>query len=104
MRLNISTVYANAGVGERGDIYERHDDQEWPSQPSLLTVEVNLHGVIWTSYLALHAFRKNASKSGKLVMTASSAGLYASGPLPLYAATKHGVSQAITEDQIIKEY
>ena len=83
------------GVGERGDLYApTPEGQEWPSQPSLLTIEVNLHGVIWTSYLALAAFRKNASKSGKLVITASSAALYPSGPLPLYAATKHGVSIA----------
>ena len=63
-----------------------------PPQPDKLVIDVDLHGVIWSSYLALHYFRKNASKAGKLAMTSSSAGIYACSEIPLYAAAKHGVS------------
>jgi 15-hydroxyprostaglandin dehydrogenase (NAD) len=81
------------GINERGDLYEKiADGQDWPKQPSTLTIDVNLHGVIWTAYLALAAFRKNESKSGKLVMTASAAALYPAPQLPLYAASKNAVS------------
>lgn len=92
-RVTATGLISLQGIGERGDLYEKTPEgQDWPKQPSTLTVDVNLHGVIWTAYLALAAFRKNESKSGKLVMTASSAALYPSGPLPIYAATKHAVS------------
>lgn len=57
----------------------------------MLTLDVDLTAVMWTSYLSLHYFRKNASKSGKLVMTASAAALYPSPHLPVYAAAKSAV-------------
>ncbi|KFY26713.1 hypothetical protein V493_03914 [Pseudogymnoascus sp. VKM F-4281 (FW-2241)] len=88
----IDLVFANAGIGESCDLYEKTaDGQDWPKQPNTLTLDVNLNGVIWTSYLALAAFRKNESKSGKLVMTASAAALYVAGKLPLYAGSKNAV-------------
>ena len=57
----------------------------------MLVVDVNLNGVIYTSYLALHFFRKNPSKKGNLVMTSSLAGIYAAPGVTTYCATKHGV-------------
>lgn len=62
-----------------------------PPQPDTLVMDVDLIGIIWSSYLALNYFRKNASRGGKLVMTSSSAGIYAISEIPLYAAAKHGV-------------
>lgn len=55
-------------------------------------IQVCLEGVINSCYLALHYFRKNANRSGKIVSTSSMAGLYPSTGLPLYTAAKHGVS------------
>lgn len=57
----------------------------------MLVVDVNLYGVIYTSYLALHFFRKNSSRKGNLVMTSSLAGIYAAPGVTAYCATKHGV-------------
>jgi 15-hydroxyprostaglandin dehydrogenase (NAD) len=67
------------------------EDDGTPPQPDTLVIDVDLIGIIWSSYLALNYFRKNASGGGKLVMTSSSAGIYAISEIPLYAAAKHGV-------------
>ena len=66
-------------------------DNGAPPQPDLLTIDVSLVSSIWSAYLALHFFRKNACKGGKLVFTSSSAGLYPSSEMLLYGAAKHGV-------------
>lgn len=63
-----------------------------PPKPDTLVIDVCLYGVVWTAYLALHFFRKNESKAGKLVMAASFAGIYPTSSAPLYSAAKHGVS------------
>ncbi|OCT54855.1 hypothetical protein CLCR_02998 [Cladophialophora carrionii] len=86
-------VFANAGIGERSKFYEPKEElaEGFPPKPSTLTLEVNLLGVVYTAYLALHFFRKNATKSGKLVMTSSASALYPSGSLALYSAAKHAV-------------
>jgi len=63
-----------------------------PVEPDTLVVDICLKGVILSTFLALHYFRKNSSKSGKVVITSSQAGLYAAPAAPLYASAKHGVS------------
>lgn len=79
---------------DRIDFYQTWKDagDVVPPEPDTLVIDVDLKGVIWSSYLALHFFRRNASRSGKLVMTASSAGLYPMPEAPLYSAAKHAVS------------
>ncbi|OAL39413.1 hypothetical protein AYO20_01283 [Fonsecaea nubica] len=62
-----------------------------PQEPDSLVIDVDLKGVIWSSYLALHFFRKNPEKGGKLAMTSSSAGLYSAPDVSLYSAAKYGV-------------
>jgi 15-hydroxyprostaglandin dehydrogenase (NAD) len=81
------------GILDRADFCQPADDVKngAPLQPDTMVVDIDLLGIVWTSYLALHYFRKNVSKGGKLVMTSSTAGIYAVGELPLYAAAKHGV-------------
>lgn len=68
-------------------------EQGAPIQIDTTVIDVDLYGVVWSSYLALHYFGKNPSKAGKLVMTSSTAGVYAVSEVPLYAAAKHGVSR-----------
>ena len=87
-------MFANAGIGERLKFYDPEEElpEGYPARPSTLTVEVNFLGVVYTAYLAMHFFRKNTAKSGKLVMTSSASALYPSGSLALYAAAKHAVS------------
>ncbi|KAL7627922.1 hypothetical protein AAE478_002117 [Parahypoxylon ruwenzoriense] len=86
-------VFANAGIMEKGDFFERHDLSSPPPEPDELSIDVNLKGVIKTSYLAQHYFRANANggKDCVLVMTSSIAGIYPQAITPLYAASKAGI-------------
>jgi len=89
----IDLVWANAGIGDRIDFLQpvEEDASGAPPKPDVMVIDICLYGVVYTAYLALHFFRKNESKSGKLVMTSSMAGIYPAGTIPLYGAAKHGV-------------
>ncbi|KAH0827733.1 15-hydroxyprostaglandin dehydrogenase (NAD(+)) [Fonsecaea pedrosoi] len=89
----IDFVFANAGILDREDFCAPSEasGDDGPPRPDVLVIDVDLYGVVWSTYLALHYFRKNASKAGKLAMTSSSAGIYACSEIPLYAAAKHGI-------------
>jgi NAD(P)-dependent dehydrogenase (short-subunit alcohol dehydrogenase family) len=73
-------VYANAGIVERDNFYEKHDLSKPPPPPNQLSIDINFKAVVNTCYLALHYFRKNPKdvSSPALVMTASCGGLYPS--------------------------
>jgi 15-hydroxyprostaglandin dehydrogenase (NAD) len=81
------------GIGERNKFYEQQEElpEGFPARPNTLTLEVNMFGVVYTAYLALHFFRKNESKGGKIVMTSSASALYPAASLSLYASAKHAV-------------
>lgn len=71
-------VFANAGILEKEDFYERRDVATGPPpEPKDMSIEINLKGVIGTSYLAQHYFRANPNggKGAVLVMTSSIVGL-----------------------------
>ena len=90
----IDLVWANAGIGDRIDFTAPVNEDTTtgaPPKPDVLVIDICLYGMVYTAYLALHFFRKNASKTGKLVMTSSMAGLYASGTISLYGTAKHGI-------------
>jgi 15-hydroxyprostaglandin dehydrogenase (NAD) len=89
----IDLVWANAGIGDRIDFLKpvEEDASGAPPKPDVMVIDICLYGVVYSAYLALHFFRKNESKSGKLVMTSSMAGIYPAGTIPLYGAAKHGV-------------
>ncbi|KAE8146586.1 NAD(P)-binding protein [Aspergillus avenaceus] len=84
-------VFANAGVIERTNFYQVH--VEFPPEPDLRTLQVNLNGLIFTTYLALHYFRQSPGgpRGTNVVMTASCGGLYPSHYSPIYTASKYGV-------------
>ena len=90
----LDLVWANAGIADRIDFSKpvEEDGSGAPPKPDVLVVDICLYGCIYASYLALHFFRKNPSKGGKLVMTSSMAGFYPTGSIPLYTTSKHGVS------------
>lgn len=56
----------------------------------MLTIDVNLKGVAFTSYLAQYYFRCSPHKGrgASLVMTASCCGLYPTPYFPLYGTAK----------------
>ena len=84
-------VFANAGIIERTNFYanQPETDERLP-EPSLLSVDVDLKGVILTSYLALHYFRRSPHKGNgaNLIATASCASFYPAYASPMYTAAK----------------
>lgn len=76
----IDFVYANAGIVERDNFYEKHNSSKPPPEPNQLSIDINFKSVVNTSYLALHYFRKSPKDGSSpcLVMTASCGGLYPS--------------------------
>lgn len=90
--LTVHELTHTKGFGDRMDFYataaERADGT--PARPDTSVMDVCLTGVVYSAYLALHFFRKNANKAGKLVSTSSMCGLYPGEGIPLYTAAKHG--------------
>ncbi|PLB40118.1 NAD(P)-binding protein [Aspergillus candidus] len=87
-------VFANAGIIERTNFYEKKQPAATaPQPPDLRTIQVNLNGAIYTTHLALHYFRLSPANGhgASLLMTASCGGLYPSHYSPLYTASKYGV-------------
>lgn len=86
-------AYANAGIGDRTGFFtpakELPDGS--PVEPDTLVLDICLKAVVWTAYIATHYFRKNANKGGKIVSTASQAGLYSASTIAQYSAAKRGV-------------
>ncbi|KAK5123625.1 hypothetical protein LTR85_002663 [Meristemomyces frigidus] len=90
---------ANAGMDDRDDIFNTisSDSTKPPKQPNMKTIEVNLVGTYYGIKLAAHYMTidsKAAGKEkigGKIVVTASAAGLYPLPSVPQYAATKHAL-------------
>ncbi|KAF9732374.1 hypothetical protein PMIN06_002075 [Paraphaeosphaeria minitans] len=92
----IDFVFANAGIVERDNFYEKHDLSKPPPEPNQLSIDINLKAVVNTCYAALHYFRKSPKQDGPgpvLVMTASCGGLYPSEFCPMYSAGKAAVVQ-----------
>ncbi|KAJ5242024.1 uncharacterized protein N7469_000351 [Penicillium citrinum] len=90
----IDTVFANAGITEKGSLLPSDVDGEGPMKPELATLNVNLIGCIYTVQLGIYYISKNEvvnGSRGMVVCTASNAGLYPFPMAPLYATTKHGV-------------
>ncbi|KAF3401697.1 15-hydroxyprostaglandin dehydrogenase [NAD] [Penicillium rolfsii] len=87
-------VFANAGVAGRTDFFAAISETGIPPEPSLDSVHINLDGLLYTSYLAMHYFRRSPeSTKGKrnLIMNSSIAGLYPCALSPAYTASKHGI-------------
>lgn len=91
------------GIIDRTNFYEPAEEREdgAPVKPDTSVLDICLTAVVYSAYLALHYFRKNPDKAGKLVSTASMAGLYPSHGLPVYTSAKHGVSLRGTNTRVV---
>ena len=83
---------ANAGIGESSSVFEIFPPEQDPAKPDLATLEVDFVSVLYGLRWFVHYARKNKKPGGKIVITASSAGLYGFPPAPQYCAAKHAVS------------
>lgn len=88
-------MFANAGIVERDNFYEKYDLSKPPPKPNQLSIDINFKSVVDTSYLALHYFRKSQAQnkdqsSPALVMTASCGGLY---PSEFWFVTENPISR-----------
>jgi 15-hydroxyprostaglandin dehydrogenase (NAD) len=74
----LDLVFANAGIGDRIDFYApaatMHPELPIPAKPSELVIDICLNAMVYSAYLALHFFRQNPSKAGKIVFTSSMCG------------------------------
>lgn len=88
----VDILVANAGVSDRQDYFlDELDDEDRLKEPSYKTIDVNLKGVLSSVKIAVSHFRKRGC-GGRIVMIASTAGYMSEMHLPVYSATKHGVS------------
>ncbi|TVY25649.1 Tropinone reductase-like [Lachnellula hyalina] len=88
----IDAVYANAGIhGFEGLLENELDDAGKLKEPSMKSIEINLHGVLYTAKAAIHFFEKNPELKHQLVITGSAASLIDTPPLFNYCAAKAGV-------------
>ena len=80
----LDVVCANAGIGGPAGAAEEIDPQGWRD-----TLAVNLDGAFWAAQRAARIFK--AQKSGALIFTASTSGLFGHPMRSPYAAAKWGV-------------
>lgn len=83
----VDIAVANAGVGVHKDIFDPSADID--IEPSMIEVDVNLKGAIFTARIGMHYLRKTGG--GDLVLISSIAGFKECGGLAPYTASKHGV-------------
>ncbi|KAL7276203.1 hypothetical protein RUND412_000821 [Rhizina undulata] len=91
---SINVVIANAGVGELGGFTEPDitSSLEDPPEPDLITLDVNLKGVLYTTKLAFHYFRQTPADQDKTLLFIGSMSSFFAGPVAtVYSASKHGV-------------
>lgn len=89
----------NAGMDDRDDIFNSisSDSTKPPRQPNMKLFDVNLYGTYYGCKLAAHYMSLDSSAAGKakcggkIVITASAAGIYPLPSVPQYAASKHAL-------------
>lgn len=84
-------VFVNAGIAEYNDYFAQQPDIGIPPKPDLSLVDINMSGALYTSYLAMHYFRRSPiSTKGErnLVFTSSIGGIYPCALTPVYSSTK----------------
>lgn len=83
----IDVVCANAGVAVHKDIFL--PDADWRQEPSMIEVDVNTKGCLFSARIGMAYLRKNGG--GDLVLTSSIAGWKECSHLVTYTASKHAV-------------
>ncbi|TPX16546.1 uncharacterized protein E0L32_003840 [Thyridium curvatum] len=99
----LDALLANAGIVDQSSLYIlRHRGAsvaDVPPEPNLLCTDVDYKGVLYGTQLAVHFMRHNPPGSGgpggKIVCTASNAGVHPHRSYPEYNGAKAGVVQFV---------
>lgn len=86
-------VFANAGRADYTDFFAK-SETGIPPEPSSELVDINVNGTLYTSYLAMHYFRRSPESTKgyrNLILTSSIGGLYPCMLTPVYSSTKRGL-------------
>ncbi|KAK3698971.1 hypothetical protein LTR37_016662 [Vermiconidia calcicola] len=89
----------NAGIDDRDDIFNSisSDSTKPPKKPNMKTIDVDLIGPYYGIKLAAHYMSLDSTSAGKpklggkIVITASAAGIYPIPLCPQYGMAKHGL-------------
>ncbi|TIA89831.1 hypothetical protein E3P81_02754 [Wallemia ichthyophaga] len=105
----IDAVYANAGIATSGYLADvgQVGEQDTPTPPDLNIIDVNVKGVLYTTHLAVQAFREDKRSNARggigtnskphtrhpsIILTGSFTSFLSSPSTPAaYAASKHAV-------------
>lgn len=89
----VDIAIPNAGVSETINYFQDSFDAAGNLQePSSSILDVNYRGVLNFIKLALHCMRRQGN-GGSIVITVSATAYAPEQSLPVYSATKHGVSE-----------
>ncbi len=96
----IDALLANAGIVERSSIfafrYRGNAVEDVPPEPNLACTDIDYKGVLYGTQLAIHFMRHNPGKAGgKIVVTASNAGIHPHPSYPEYNGAKAAVVQFV---------
>lgn len=98
----IDALLANAGIVERSSLfiykYRANKVEDVPPAPNLACTDVDYKGVLYGVQLAIHFMRHNpgpGKPGGKIVVTASNAGIHPHPSYPEYNGAKAAVIQFI---------
>ncbi|XP_014561131.1 hypothetical protein COCVIDRAFT_33825 [Bipolaris victoriae FI3] len=89
----IDALCANAGIVDKSSIFifEHRGSDKIPPKPDLVCTDVDYKGVVYGTQLAIHFFRKNKVAGGKIIATASVAGIVPHESFPEYDGAKAAV-------------
>jgi len=91
----LDLFFANAGIADTDSIYQSlapvDAETGLPPPLNLTILDVDLAAVIQGIHLARHFFTQNPKPGGKIAITASCLGVYASHSVPLYSSAKHAL-------------
>lgn len=88
----LDVVVPNAGFIDTGSAYNLRRKgaavTDLPPQPDLSATDANFKGVMYSTTLAQHFMRHNATPGGKIIVTGSMIGVHPCGTFPEYCASK----------------
>jgi NAD(P)-dependent dehydrogenase (short-subunit alcohol dehydrogenase family) len=96
----VDILVANAGVSEETDYFQDVVDHEGKLvEPKYGVIEVNLRGTLNVVKVGLSLMRRN-KVAGSIVITSSATAYSPEHSLPVYSATKLGVSLVLSMHQL----